>query len=387
MEKNLEKNLAVILSKEELEEKLAEKRPLVIKMGFDPTSPDLHLGHAIALKKLKEFQDLGHRIIIIIGDVTAKIGDPTGKDKTRKPLTEEEIEKNAKTYINQLGKILDITKIEARRNSEWLEKLNIHDFIKLFSLYTVQQMLGRNDFSERLGSGSPIAMHEIFYPLIQGYDSVVLEADVEIGGQDQLFNFHVARYLQEKFGQSPQVIMCTPILRGTDGVNKMSKSLNNYIALFDPPEEMYGKTMSIPDDLIEEYLELASSFSEEEKNKLRKENPLDAKKKIAFNLVEQYHSKESAIEAEKDFENKFQKKKLEDIKYIDIDLKNYDSDESLLNLTHTLAGKSKSVCRKLFEGGAISLNGEKVFDINLKIGKINKGTILKIGKLNYYKFK
>jgi len=390
---NVLKNLEVNLPEGEFEKKLKSGKVLNIKMGFDPTSPDLHLGHAVPLRKVKELQDLGHKVIIIIGDFTAKIGDPTGKDKTRPELSAEEIEKNSKTYINQLGKVLDISKIEVRKNSEWLNQMKINDFISLLSKYTVQQIMDRNDFKERFEKGNSISMHEIIYPLIQGYDSVSIKADVEIGGQDQLFNLLVGRYLQEKYEQDPQVVICTPLLRGLDGVNKMSKSLKNYIGLTDDPIDMYGKTMSIPDSLIEEYLDLATSFSEEEKDVLKKQfenkekNPMDIKKKIAFNIVSSYHSKELAEDAQNDFENKFQKRKLEDIHYIDINIEDFDQEATLLEILHKLLNKSKSEVRKLFEGGAISIDGEKIFDINLKIVKIKKDSVVKAGKLNYFKFK
>ncbi len=390
---NILENIEINLPEGELQKKLNSGKVLNIKMGFDPTSTDLHLGHAVAIKKLREFQDLGHKIIIIIGDFTARIGDPTGKDKTRPQLTKEEIDKNSKTYIDQLQKILDISKIEVKRNSDWFSNMKLDEFISLLSKYTVQQIMDRNDFKERFEKGNSISMHEIVYPLIQGYDSVMVNADVELGGQDQLFNLLVGRYLQEKYNQEPQTIICTPLLRGLDGVNKMSKSLNNYIGLTDNPNDMHGKTMSIPDILIEEYLDLVTSFPFDDKNLFKKQlqdkevNPMDTKKKIAFNVVSQYHSVEDAQSAQSDFENKFQKRKLEDIDYIEICFDNIDKDKTVLELIHELLNKSKSEARKLFEAGAISLNGEKIFDINLKIGKIEKESVLKAGKLNYFKFK
>lgn len=390
---NIFENIEINLPENELQKKLESGRILNIKMGFDPTSSDLHLGHAVAIKKLKDFQDLGHKIIIIIGDFTARIGDPSGRDKTRPQLTKEEIDKNSKTYISQLGKILDVSKIEIRRNSEWFHNLKLEDFISLLSKYTVQQIMERNDFKERFEKGSAISMHEIIYPLIQGYDSVMIGADVELGGQDQLFNLLVGRYLQEKHNQEAQVVLCTPLLRGLDGVNKMSKSLNNYIGLTDSPNDMYGKIMSISDSLIEEYLNLTTSFSFKEKNLLkeslvsRKINPMDIKKKIALNIVSQYHFKEDAENAQKEFENKFQKRKLEDIDFIDINFNEIDKDKIILEFIHELLNKSKNEVRKLLEAGAVSINGEKIFDINFKIGKINRESVLKIGKLNYFKFK
>jgi len=391
--KNILDNIEISLPEGEIEKKLNSGKILNVKMGFDPTSPDLHLGHAVALRKLREFQDLGHKIVIIIGDFTARIGDPTGKDKTRPELSKEDIEINSKTYINQLGKVLDISKIEVRKNSEWFSQMKLDEFVSLLSKYTVQQVMDRNDFKERFSKGSSISLHEIVYPLIQGYDSVSVKADIEMGGQDQLFNLLVGRYLQEKYNQEPQTVVCTPLLKGLDGVNKMSKSLKNYIGLTDSPIDMYGKTMSIPDILIEEYLDLATSFSKEEKDCFKKqieskeENPMNIKKKIAFNIVSIYHSEKLAEEAQNDFENKFQKRNLEDIHYIDIEIKEFDRETTLLEILYKLLGKSKSEIRKLFEAGAISIDGEKVFDINLKISEIKNDSVMKAGKLNYFKFK
>ncbi len=391
--KNILDNIEISLPEGEIEKKLNSGKILNVKMGFDPTSPDLHLGHAVALRKLREFQDLGHKIVIIIGDFTARIGDPTGKDKTRPELSKEDIEINSKTYISQLGKVLDISKIEVRKNSEWFNQMKLDEFVSLLSKYTVQQVMDRNDFKERFSKGSSISLHEIVYPLIQGYDSVSVKADIEMGGQDQLFNLLVGRYLQEKYNQEPQTVVCTPLLKGLDGVNKMSKSLKNYIGLTDSPIDMYGKTMSIPDILIEEYLDLATSFSKEEKDCFKKqieskeENPMNIKKKIAFNIVSIYHSEKLAEEAQNDFENKFQKRNLEDIHYIDVAIKEFDREITLLEILYKLLGKSKSEIRKLFEAGAISIDGEKVFDINLKISEIKNDSVMKAGKLNYFKFK
>lgn len=378
------KNIEINLPEGEFLKKLKSGKILNVKMGFDPTSPDLHLGHAIAIKKLRELQDLGHKIIIIIGDFTARIGDPSETDKTRPILSNEEIDKNSRTYIKQIEKILDVSKIEIRRNSEWFSDFKLDEFISLLSKYTVQQIMERNDFKKRLEKGNPISMHEIIYPLIQGYDSIQINADIELGGQDQLFNLLVGRYLQEKYEKEPQTILCTPLLRGLDGRNKMSKSLGNYIGLTDSPNDMYGKTMSIPDDLIDEYLNLTTDFSKDEILSTKKESPINIKKKIAFNIVQTYHSKEDAEKAQTDFENKFQKRKLEDIDLIEVKTL---GNETLLELIHRVLDKSKTEIRELFKSGAISINGEKVFEISLKADKIEKESILKVGKLNYYKIK
>lgn len=378
-------NIEVIEPQKDFDKKMRSGRKLIVKIGFDPTSPDLHLGHAITLKKLREFQDLGHKIVIIIGDLTTQVGDPTGRDKTRPTLSKKEIDQNAKTYINQISKIIDVSKIELKKNSEWFKKMKIEDVIKLLSSYTVGQIMARNDFKERFEKGLPIAMHEIFYPLLQGYDSVMVKADIEIGGTDQLFNLYVGRVLQEQYGQEPQAILCMPLLRGLDGVKKMSKSLGNYIGITESPDNMFGKTMSIPDSLIEEFLRMTTSFSDKERKEILKLKPMEAKKRIAFNVVEQYHSKKEALRAQEYFENKVQKKDLQKIKYKTIKI---EKGKNLIDILEELnIAKSRSAIRNLITQGAVSLDGEKVFDINLNSGKIKEGTILKVGKLNYYKFK
>ncbi|MGE8514912.1 MAG: tyrosine--tRNA ligase, partial [Chryseobacterium culicis] len=321
---SLQENVAIILPENGLEEKLAqakkENRKLSIKLGFDPTAPDLHLGHAVVLKKLKQFQDLGHQIIIVVGSFTARIGDPTGKNKARKPLSTEDVQHNAETYINQLSKVIDVQKTKIVFNSDWLDTLDFSEVIQLLSKVTVAQLMHRNDFNKRFTENTPIAMHELVYPILQGFDSVKIECDIEMGGTDQLFNCTMGRQLQEVHQMPAQIVMCMPLLRGLDGKEKMSKSLNNIIGLTDEPNEMFGKTMSIPDALIEEFINLATDFSMEEKRALfsgiaKGENPMDIKKQIAKNIITQYHDAVSAENAEQFFINQFQNKNFEEKKY------------------------------------------------------------------------
>ncbi|ECE6726569.1 tyrosine--tRNA ligase, partial [Salmonella enterica subsp. enterica] len=293
-----------IISVEDLLKKLKENRPLKIKAGFDPTAPDLHFGHTVLINKLKTFQDLGHEVTFLIGDYTAMIGDPTGKSATRPPLTREQVEANAKTYQEQVFKILDPSKTKVRFNSEWFNQRSAADLIQLASQQTVSRMLERDDFTKRYNSHQPIAIHEFLYPLVQGYDSIALEADVELGGTDQTFNLLMGRTLQSRYGQESQVCITVPILEGLDGVNKMSKSLGNYIGVFDAPGAMYQKVLSMPDTLIERYFELLSFKSMDEVQALLKEmadgrNPQELKKILAIELVERFHGAEAAANAHK----------------------------------------------------------------------------------------
>ncbi len=276
---------------DEFAKKLSSGKKLKIKFGMDPTAPDIHLGHAVGLSKIKEFQDLGHQVMLIIGDFTAKIGDPTGKSKTRPSLSDEEIASNAKTYLNQVGKILDLNKTMIRFNSEWLGSISIADFVKLCAKVTDSKIIERDDFQKRIASQQPISFHELLYPLMQGYDSVELQADVEMGGTDQTFNLLMGRFLQEQFGQEPQVVMTMPLLQGLDGLQKMSKSLGNYVGLFEPADQAYGKLMSISDELMMIYYQLLLSYSLEDINKLESgikngiAHPMDLKKKMAYVLL------------------------------------------------------------------------------------------------------
>ncbi|TGN26400.1 tyrosine--tRNA ligase [Empedobacter tilapiae] len=393
--KSLKENVAIFLPENGLEEKLKltkkENRPLRIKLGFDPTAPDLHLGHAVVLKKLKEFQDLGHQIVILVGSFTAQIGDPTGKNKSRQPLNADQVQKNAETYINQLSKIIDIEKAEIVFNSDWLDKLAFSEVIQLLSKVTVAQLMHRNDFNKRFTENTPIAMHELVYPILQAYDSVKINADIEMGGTDQLFNCTMGRQLQETNGETAQIVLCMPLLRGTDGKEKMSKSLNNIIGLTDEPNEMFGKTMSIPDDLLEEYIALATDFSIEEKSslndRLKMDNPMLIKKLVAKNIITQYHSEIEAEYAEEFFNNQFQKRNDENrvFETVKIDSLNIDNDNiTLLDICHQLKKDiSKTAVRRLIESGAVQINGEKNID-PLSDFILDSGIKVKIGKRDFF---
>ena len=391
---SLKENVSIFLPENGLEEKLKlakkENRKLRIKLGFDPTAPDLHLGHAVVLKKLKQFQDLGHQIVILVGSFTAQIGDPTGKNKSRKPLNVDDVKTNAETYINQLSKIIDVEKAEIVYNSDWLDCLPFTEVIQLLSKVTVAQLMHRNDFNKRFTENTPIAMHELVYPILQAFDSVQIKADIEMGGTDQLFNCTMGRQLQEVNGDAAQIVICMPLLRGTDGKEKMSKSLNNIIGLTDKPTEMFGKTMSIPDDLLIEYLTLATDFSISEKEELTRqleegENPMNIKKIIAKNIITQYHSVEFAEDAEQFFNNQFQKRNDENRIFETIKIETLDLvSSSLLEVCHLLKSDfSKSAVRRLIESGAVQINGEKFVD-PLHCFKLVSETKIKIGKRDFF---
>nr|WP_199002959.1 tyrosine--tRNA ligase [Flavobacterium sp. ASV13] len=391
----LKENVAIFLPENGLKEKinLAEKenRKLIIKLGFDPTAPDLHLGHAVVLKKLKQFQDLGHQIVIVVGSFTARIGDPTGKNKSRKPLSIEKVKHNAETYISQLSKIIDVEKAKIVFNSEWLDELSFSEIIQIMSNVTVAQLMHRNDFNKRFTENTPIAMHELVYPILQGFDSVKINTDIEMGGTDQLFNCTMGRQLQENFNMPGQIVMCMPLLKGLDGKDKMSKSLHNTIGLIDEPNEMFGKTMSIPDDLILEFLELTTDFSLEEKQEIKKrlenDNPMKIKKLIAKNIITQYHDKNSAEQAEEFFTNQFQSKNLESKSFTSImisSLKNEKNEMTLINLCSLIKNDiTKSANRRLIESGAVQINNEKIIN-PFEIIALEKETKIKIGKRNFY---
>lgn len=392
----LKENVEIILPESGLEQKLKqakeENRKLIIKLGFDPTAPDLHLGHAVVLKKLKQFQDLGHQIIIIVGSFTARIGDPTGKNKARKPLSKEEVQHNAETYINQLSKVIHVKKTKIVFNSDWLDALNFSEVIQLMSKVTVAQLMHRNDFNKRFTENSPIAMHELVYPILQGFDSVKIECDIEMGGTDQLFNCTMGRQLQEAHQKSPQIVMCMPLLKGLDGKEKMSKSLNNIIGLTDEPNEMFGKTMSIPDSLIDEFIDLTTDFSNSEKQNLKLritdgENPMNIKKVIAKNIISQYHNEEFAEIAEQFFINQFQNKNFEEKVFEPVSIESLfpnQSKTSLIELCHQLKNnESKSFIRRLIESGGVQINNVKVIDSNAEIELIKQAKI-KIGKRDFF---
>ena len=358
----------------------------MIKLGFDPTAPDLHLGHAVVLKQLRAFQDLGHQIIIIVGSFTAQIGDPTGKNKSRKPLSKEEVMANADTYIRQLSLIIDTDKCQILFNGDWLDQLEFSEILQLLSKVTVAQLLHRNDFNKRFTENVPIAMHELMYPILQGFDSVQIKADIEMGGTDQLFNCTMGRQLQEAHGLDPQIVMCMPLLRGLDGKEKMSKSLNNIISLTDTPNEMFGKTMSIPDHLIDEFIELTTDFPIQEKDALKQrlisgENPMHIKKIIAANIITQYHDADNAASAEAFFTSQFQHKSFEEKTFEPVSIASLSKDTTtLLDICHQLKhDETRSSVRRLIISGAVSLNNEKLLDPNHPL-TLQAGTKLKIGK-------
>lgn len=376
-----------VIGLEEIKEKLKSGKQLVVKAGFDPTAPDIHLGHTVLLRKMKHFQDLGHKVVFLIGDFTGRIGDPSGKTKTRPPLTLEDVLKNAETYKEQVFKILDPNSTIVDFNSRWLEKMSFADVLALTSRYTVAQMIERDDFSKRYKSGNAISLMEFLYPLAQGYDSVALECDIELGGNDQKFNLLVGRTLMKEYGLSPQAVITVPLLEGLDGVNKMSKSLGNYIGIYDSPKDMYGKAMSIPDSLIAKYMELLTdipmfqikNYVDSMKNG---ENPRDIKNILAKELVKNYHSEKDAILAEEEFRRVFSSKGVpDDIKTIEISSDN----TNILNvISICMPLESKSNLKRLISQGSVSLDNEKITDINFIVS--SEG-ILKIGKRNFFKIK
>ena len=380
-----------ILTESDLKKKLDSGKQLIVKAGFDPTAPDLHFGHTVLLNKLRHFQDLGHKVIFLIGDFTGRIGDPSGKNKTRPTVDSDSLIKTAKTYKEQVFKILKEDLTEVKFNSEWCDELGADGLIKLASKYNVARMLERDDFNKRFSSNKSIAIHEFLYPLVQGYDSVAVQADVECGGTDQKFNLLVGRELQRDYDQDPQVVITVPILEGLDGEKKMSKSLDNYIAIDEEPNEMFGKIMSISDDLMWRWFELLSFLPEEEISKLKDEmkegrNPRDIKFILAEELVDRFHKKGDGKDCKEDFLDRFQKGKLpEDIETFEIDIKN----ESILlvNLlkdTEMISSVSEGI--RLIKQGGIKINQEKVVDIKLEISK-GSMNIYQVGKRKFLKIK
>jgi tyrosyl-tRNA synthetase len=373
-----------IIEEEELLKKLKEGRPLRVKAGFDPTAPDLHLGHTVLLQKLRQFQQLGHEVYFVIGDFTAMIGDPTGRSETRPPLSREEVLENAKTYEHQVFKILDPEKTNIVFNSTWLSELGTEGIIRLAGKYTVARMLERDDFSKRFKEGVPIYIHEFIYPLLQGYDSVFLKADVELGGTDQKFNLLVGRDLQRAFGQEPQVCITLPLLVGLDGVRKMSKSYQNYVAIQEEPESMFGKIMSISDDLMWDYYTLLTDYTEEEIENFKKNlHPMEAKKKLAHYIVERFHGKEQADKALEFFVRTFSQREFpEDAPIIEVP---YGLKRRAYELLFELGiESSKNSARRVVEGGGLRINGTKVEDPNQEI-EIKEELRLQVGKKRFYR--
>ena len=383
----LRRGAAEILLDSELAQRLQAGRPLRVKAGFDPTAPDLHLGHTVLINKLRQFQQLGHEAIFLIGDFTGMIGDPSGKNITRRPLTPEEIAANAGTYKEQIFRILDPDKTRIDFNSRWMGKMNAAELIQLAARHTVARMLERDDFSKRYQSGQSIAIHEFLYPLVQGYDSVALQADVELGGTDQKFNLLVGRQLQEAYGQPPQIVLTMPLLEGLDGVQKMSKSLGNYIGISEPPEEMFGKLMSISDELMWRYFELLSFRSVSEIARIRKQvaagaNPRDSKFLLAEEIVARFHSAAAAKAAHADFVARFQKGALpEDMPEHQIRVDG-DGIAIITVLKQSGLTASSSEAQRLLEQGGVRVNNEKVSDRTLKL-KAGGSYVLQVGKRKF----
>ena len=378
-----------ITKREELEERLGYDRPLRVKVGFDPTAPDLHLGHTVIINKMRQFQDLGHTVIFLIGDFTGMIGDPTGKNVTRKALSPEEVQQNAETYASQVFQILDESKTEIRFNSEWLSALGSEGMVRLAAKYTVARMLERDDFKKRFAENQPIAIHEFLYPLAQGYDSVALECDVEMGGTDQKFNLHVGRQLQQQYGQKPQIIITLPLLEGLDGVQKMSKSLGNYVGITEAPPEMFGKLMSISDELMWRYFDLLSFRSNEEIASLKADvgggrNPRDVKFLLCEEIIERFHDRDAAVAAREEFIARFRQGQMPE-----------DMPEKVLStggegvgiaaaLTQCGLTASNSEAFRMIKQGGVKIDGVKVSDRSLQL-EPGFGGILQVGKRRFCK--
>lgn len=364
-------------------------KPLRVKAGFDPTAPDLHLGHTVLLQKMKQFQDLGHEVIFLVGDFTGMIGDPTGKSATRKSLSSEEVRENAKTYLDQVYLILNREKTVVAYNSEWMNRFTSAEMIGLAGRYTVARMLERDDFQKRLANNLPVSIHELLYPLIQGYDSVALKADVELGGTDQKFNLLVGRDLQRAYGMSPQTIITTPLLEGTDGVQKMSKSLGNSIGVFDPPDDMFGKIMSLSDEMMWRYYELLSDLPADELQALRQKadsgelNPKDAKVNLGKEIVARYHSPSAAQSAAAEFESVFKKKNIpENVPQV----KTWGAESRWICkvLAENTLTESTSAARRLIQQGAVAVDGEKISEVNLEL-QGNRDYLIRVGKKRFLK--
>lgn len=395
----LRRGAVEIVPEEELKlkiaESLADKRPLKIKLGLDPSAPDIHVGHTVVLHKLRQFQELGHHVQLLIGDFTGRIGDPTGKSETRRQLTEEDVKRNAETYKKQIFKILDPEQTTVCYNSEWLSPLTFADVVELSAKLTVARVLERDDFSKRYTTGQPIHVHEFFYPLMQGYDSVALKCDVELGGTDQKFNLLMGRTLQKEYGVPTQVAIMMPLLEGLDGVNKMSKSLGNYIGIDEAPNEIYGKAMSVPDELMLKYYELATDLSHDDLSALRagiedgSVHPRDAKMRLAATFVRMYHGEEAAREAERHFVTVFQQRALpDDIE--EVELAAGELEEGGIRLVKLLVTlglqATNGEAKRSIQQGGVRLNEEKVTDPNASV-EVKDGDILQVGKRKFAKIK
>ncbi len=391
--KIIKRGTVEILTEDELTKKLEKSIstgiPLKVKAGFDPTAPDIHIGHTVLIHKMRQFQELGHEIIFLIGDFTAMIGDPSGRSEVRKPLSRDEVVKNSLTYQRQIFKILNEKKTKVVFNSQWMDKMSPPALIELTAKYTVARMLERDDFSKRYKSQHPISIHEFLYPLIQGYDSVALKADIELGGTDQKFNLLVGRELQRDYGQEQQVVITMPLLEGTDGVQKMSKSISNYIGITEPPKEMFGKIMSISDELMMRYYELLSDITVDELEGLRKGvkdgsvHPMGLKKRLAREIIQRFHSETDAFDAQREFEKVFSQKELPgDMPVVKL---KWDGDELWLPriISTAVPPTSSSEARRLIKEGAVTVNGERVTDIEKKLKRAEY--IIKVGKKRFVK--
>ena len=383
----LARGIDEILPEDGLAKKLEKKKPLIVKAGFDPTAPDLHLGHTVLINKMRQFQEFGHEVVFLIGDFTGMIGDPSGKNATRPPLSRDEIKDNAATYEAQIYKILDPEKTRIEFNSRWMSPMSAADLIKLASHHTVARMLERDDFNKRYKSGQSISIHEFLYPIVQGYDSVALKADVELGGTDQKFNLLVGRQLQQDFGQEPQVVMTTPLLEGLDGVQKMSKSLNNYIGITDEPDEMFGKVMSISDELMWRYYEVLSFRKLDDIESLRSRvaaggNPRDAKFELAMELVKRFHDRKAAEAAKKEFIARFQKGALPD-KIKEVSISSQDGSLGIAQLLKE-AGlvSSTSEAFRMIKQGAVKIDGERIEDKSLQVSA-GSTSVYQVGKRRF----
>lgn len=377
--------------KKKLEKSISTNMPLRVKLGIDPSGTDLHLGHAVPLRKLKQFQDLGHQVYFLIGTFTGRIGDPTGKSETRKMLSAEQVQENIKTYLEQVSLILDLDKINVVYNADWLEKLTLEDVLKLLSQFTVSQMISREDFAKRLSENKPVSLIEFMYPILQGYDSVELKADVELGATEQKFNLLRGRDLQKNAGQEQQICMIMPILEGLDGVEKMSKSLNNYIGVKDTPNDMFGKIMSVSDELMYRYYEVITEISQEEITKMKEDinkgilHPMEAKKRLGEEVVKIYHNEEEGKKARDWFENVFSKKNLDvDLPEIELDYKETGVIDLLVKETGLLSSTSEA--RRLIEQGGFKINDEPVKDVKAAVN-IQSGMIIRAGKKKIVKVK
>ena len=392
----LKRGVAEIIVEEEMTELLRSGKKLRLKEGFDPSFPDIHLGHMVSLRKLRQFQELGHQVILIVADWTAQIGDPTGASVTRPMLSAEQVQDNAETYMKQLFKVVDRKRTEVRWQSEWFGKFTLADIVQLTSKFTVAQLLARDDFSNRYSAGRPIAITELLYPLLQAYDSVVIQADVEFGGIDQKFNLLVGREIQSMVGQRPQQCFMTPLLVGTDGSQKMSKSLGNYIGVAEPPEEIYGKVMSIPDELILQYFELVTDVSDEEVEECKQElsngtvNPMTLKKRLAREIVRQLYTKQAASEAEERFTKVVQRKEMpEGIKECHVSFRKLASErgeEAGIDISRLLVAagtaQSRSEANRLISAGSTAIDDEKVTS---NIVPVESGSIIRVGKRRFVK--